>query len=71
MNILLVNPPSGFLLDDRVFLPLGIANIAAVGRQNGHNISLIDLAGVEDYKAEFSKQIQNGNYDAVGITATS
>jgi radical SAM superfamily enzyme YgiQ (UPF0313 family) len=71
MKVLLVNPPSGFLLDDRVFLPLGIAGIAAVGRQNGHDISLMDLAGVDDYLTQFSQEVQTGNYNAVGITATS
>ena len=50
-KILLVNPPSGFLLDQRVFLPLGIANIASHAQERGHKVSLLDLAGVDNYEA--------------------
>lgn len=70
-KILLVNPPSGFLLDERVFLPLGIANIAAVARSRGHAVTLMDLAGSSDYAEKVTQAVLAENYDAVGITATS
>lgn len=70
-RILLVNPPSGFLADQKVFLPLGIANIAAVARQQEHDVSLVDLAGVDNYLDLVAKEIRARGYDAVGITSTS
>ena len=45
-KILLINPPSGFLLDQKVFLPLGVANVAAVASQRGHQVNLIDLSDI-------------------------
>jgi anaerobic magnesium-protoporphyrin IX monomethyl ester cyclase len=70
-RILLVNPPSGFLIDQRVFLPIGIASIAAVAKERGNHVDLMDLADVEDYAGEVAKRVATGNYDAVGVTATS
>lgn len=70
-KILLINPPSGFLLDQRVFLPIGIANVAAVAREKGHKVDFVDLAGTEDYTGEIVKKVTRDDYDAVGITATS
>ncbi|MEI6058823.1 MAG: radical SAM protein, partial [archaeon] len=70
-DILLVNPPSGFLIDQRVFLPLGIASVAATARESGHQVSLLDLAGEDNYERRIVEEISNHNYDAVGITATS
>ncbi len=70
-DILLLNPRSGFLLDERVFLPLGIANIAAVAREQGHSIKLLDLAGASDYVERVVQEVEQGSYDVVGITATS
>jgi radical SAM superfamily enzyme YgiQ (UPF0313 family) len=45
MKITLIIPPSPFLLDDRVFPFLGPLQIAAVGRQLGHEMKVIDLTG--------------------------
>jgi len=70
-NILLINPPSGFLIDQRVFLPLGIASVAATARTKGHSIRLMDLADIDDYTEEVAQEVSRSKYDAVGITATS
>ena len=70
-KILLINPPSGFLLDQKVFLPLGVANVAAVASQRGHQVNLIDLSDIGDYQARVREEVTRGRYDAVGITATS
>jgi hypothetical protein len=45
MRILLVQPPSTFLIDDRAFVHLGILQIAAVARQAGHEVRVCDLTG--------------------------
>lgn len=70
-DILLINPPSGFLIDQKVFLPLGIAYIAAHAREQEHNVRLLDLAGIDDYAEACVDAIKSDNFDAVGITATS
>ncbi len=70
-RVLLVNPPSGFLIDDKVFLPLGIAGVASTAQQQGHHVDLLDLASVDDYAQRTVDAVTGGHYDAVGITATS
>ncbi|OGJ12703.1 hypothetical protein A3K62_01235 [Candidatus Pacearchaeota archaeon RBG_16_35_8] len=70
-DILLINPPSGFLIDQRVFLPLGVANIAAVARERGHRVNLIDLSDVDDYVGGVIQELKGKQYGAIGITATS
>ena len=69
-KILLVNPPSPFLLDERVFPPLGLLNIAAVAREQGHEVKLLDLGGNADYLNTILKEAEAG-YDLIGFTATS
>lgn len=48
MRIVLVIPPSPFLIDDRAFPFLGPLQIAAVARERGHEVRVADLTG---YKA--------------------
>lgn len=49
MKILLVNPPSKFLVDDNVFPTLGLLYLAAYLRREGYaDISLLDLNGKPD-----------------------
>jgi len=46
MKILLINPNSGFLIDDKVFPSLGILYLSAYLKKNGyHDIELLDLNG--------------------------
>ena len=46
MKILLINPPSKFLIDDNVFPTLGLLYLAAYLKKAGHkDISLLDLNG--------------------------
>lgn len=45
MRILLVIPPSTYLIDDRVFPFLGPLQIAAVARERGHDVRVLDLTG--------------------------
>lgn len=71
MKIALVNPPSPFLLDDRVFAPLGILQVAAVLEEAGHTVYVIDLGGVSAYKDKMIQEIRLGPWDIYGITATT
>lgn len=45
MKIVLVIPPSPFLIDDRVFPFLGPLQIAATARAHGHDVVVSDLTG--------------------------
>lgn len=51
MKITLITPPSGFLLDQRVFMSLGILKVGAVLEQAGYEVEHLDLSGVENYEA--------------------
>lgn len=50
MRVCLITPPSDFLLDQRVFVSLGILKIGAVLEQAGHQVDHLDLSGVENYQ---------------------
>jgi anaerobic magnesium-protoporphyrin IX monomethyl ester cyclase len=47
MKICLIIPPSPFLLDERVFMQLGILKIAAVLEKENYKVDVVDLSGVE------------------------
>ena len=48
-KICLITPPSPFLLDERVFLHIGILKVAAVLEREGHKVDFIDLSGVQNW----------------------
>jgi AAA+ ATPase superfamily predicted ATPase len=48
MKIHLIIPPSPFLLDEKVFMSLGILKIAAV-LESSYDVNIIDLSGDKDY----------------------
>jgi len=48
--ITLIVPPSLFLLDERVFMTLGILKIAAVLEGLGHRVEMLDLSGIQNYE---------------------
>jgi len=68
-NVALINPPSPFLINDRVFPNLGLLQVATSYKEQGHNVSLIDLCGVENSKEIISK-IAN-EYDFFGFSSTT
>jgi radical SAM superfamily enzyme YgiQ (UPF0313 family) len=67
-RIALVTPPSQFLLDERVFLSLGILKVGAALENAGYVVDHLDLSGVENYQ----EVIRSYNASSVfGITATT
>lgn len=50
MNITLITPPSCFLLDERVFISLGILKVGAALEAAGHRVSHLDLSGIANYE---------------------
>jgi radical SAM superfamily enzyme YgiQ (UPF0313 family) len=48
-TVCLITPPSPFLLDERVFMHIGILKVAAVLEQHGHVVDFLDLSGIDNY----------------------
>lgn len=77
MKICLVQPPSPLLLEDKVMPPLGILYLAAWLRKHGHEVSIIDLAGITDFLdvMQFFRnslnEIKIMRADVVGFTCTT
>jgi len=72
--VALLNPPSPFLLDERVFPTLCLADNGAVLEQHGYHVDLLDLAldntNPQDWRDE-TMRIARMPYQAFCITATS
>jgi radical SAM superfamily enzyme YgiQ (UPF0313 family) len=69
MKVCLITPPSGFLLDERVFVTLGILKVGAVLRQAGHTVDHLDLSGVANY--EQAAKDYRGQAEVYAFTATT
>ena len=50
-SVCLITPPSAFLLDERVFVSLGILKVAASLEARNYRVNFLDLSGVENYLA--------------------
>ena len=70
-RICLITPPSPFLLDERVFMHIGILKIAAVLEAKGYHIDFLDLAGVYNYLEVVDSYCSNTDNTLFGITATT
>jgi len=69
--ILMITPPSVFLLDERVFMSLGILKVAAVLEQAKHKIELLDLSGIENYEEVVDEYVHNTKAVVVALTTTT
>lgn len=70
--VCLITPPSSFLLDERVFMFLGILRVGAVLVSAGVKVSSVDLSGVKNFLemvADYAKSTEEVDY--FGITATT
>lgn len=70
-TICLITPPSIFLLDERVFVNLGILKIAAVLEQAGYPVEMLDLSGIENYEDALRDHIRISQAGIFGITSTT
>lgn len=48
-KVCLIIPPSLFLLDERVFMSLGVLKVAAALEKAGINVEVLDLSGVKNF----------------------
>jgi len=70
-TICLINPPSNFLLDERVFPNLGLLKVASALEAASCKVDVIDLSGIENYLDVLSVALSAKSYDAAGMTATT
>lgn len=70
-RICLIIPPSVFLLDERVFMPLGILKIAAVLEAKSYSVEVLDLSGVSNFVAALRDYLSCCDVVIFGITATT
>lgn len=71
MTICLITPPSCFLLDERVFLTLGILKVAAVLERVGHIVEMIDASGITGFETAIADHAANSKATLFGLTATT
>lgn len=71
MKITFITPPSLFLLDERVFIALGILKVAAVAEQLGFEVEHLDLNGVENYIDALIEHCARTDGRVFAITATT
>jgi radical SAM superfamily enzyme YgiQ (UPF0313 family) len=69
--ICLIIPPSVFLLDERVFMTLGILRVAAMLEQAGYAVEMLDLSGFENYAEVARAHAMNSEACIFGLTATT
>jgi anaerobic magnesium-protoporphyrin IX monomethyl ester cyclase len=70
-HVALITPPSIFLLDERVFINLGILKIAGALEQRGITVDHLDLSGTENYLEALESYISSSPTKTVGITTTT
>ena len=70
-RICLIIPPSPFLLDERVFMSLGILRVAAVLEKRGVPVEMIDLSGIQNFTEALSSHLDYSESEIYGITSTT
>lgn len=70
-DICFVIPPSPFLLDERVFMSLGVLRIAAVLEKSGVSVDMLDLSGISNYEEAIKSYAESSDCKTFGITATT
>ena len=70
-RVCLIIPPSPFLLDERVFLSLGILRVAAVPERAGVHVEMLDLSGVENYLEAVADHAATSKARVFGLTTTT
>jgi radical SAM superfamily enzyme YgiQ (UPF0313 family) len=71
-KICLITPPSPFLLDERVFMHIGILKVASALEQQGYKVDFLDLSGVNNYLNALDDYLAMAKGTIIiGITATT
>lgn len=70
-SICLITPPSIFLLDERVFVNLGILKVASVLETAGYPVEMLDLSGIDNYQEALKDYVQSSRSQIYGVTSTT
>lgn len=70
-SITLITPPSIFLLDERVFVNLGILKVASSLEKAGIKVHHLDLNGFENYQDKLCDHLECVETKVLGITLTT
>jgi len=69
--VCLIIPPSIFLLDERVFISLGILKVAAYLEKVGRPVEMVDLSGISNFEEAISDHAAASHAEYFGVTATT
>jgi len=69
-RIALINPPSPFLINEKVTPNIGLLNVATEMRKKGLDIKVFDFCGDVNYK-ESMETVSQENFDIYGFSTTS
>ena len=70
-TICLITPPSPFLLDERVFMHIGILKVASSLESRGHKVEFLDLSGIDNYLKVVEDYCKSSNIKTFGLTAST
>lgn len=70
-TVVLITPPSPFLLDERVFMHIGILKVAASLENEGFCVEFLDLSGIENYLDALSDFLDRTSSRVFGLTAST
>ena len=70
-TVCFIIPPSPFLLNERVFMSLGVLKVAAVCESAGYPVEVVDLSGVENYEHAIEAHLGRTRASHFGITCTT
>ena len=70
-SVALVVPPSAFLLDERVFVSLGILKVASALEACGHHVTVLDLSGIDNYLDPLIDYLATSEVSLIGVTSTT
>ncbi|HAT68015.1 MAG: hypothetical protein A2481_02025 [Candidatus Yonathbacteria bacterium RIFOXYC2_FULL_47_9] len=70
-RVCFIIPPSIFLLDERVFMSLGVLRVAAVLEQAGTVVEVLDLSGVSNFNEVAEEHARSSKATIFGFTATT
>ena len=67
-KVLLIFPPSNWGYKDRFAQPLGILMLATILKQEGIDVTVLDLSAEGWYPKKLARFITNGSFTHVGVT---
>ena len=70
-TICLITPPSPFLLDERVFMHIGILKVASVLEREGYIVEFLDLSGIKNYLKVVEDYCKLHKTRTFGLTAST